>query len=335
MEVKFLKAGKGDSILVSDKREHMLIDGGDDSRYLLKELDAIFNNAEFLKYLIITHHDSDHIKGIIDFFNELKTGRFGTPSKFVKKVFFNSPQIIKKTRTSGESDKLSYRQAFEVENQINELSLDCSMISIDSSEILLIGDTEIRCLSPTKEILDNYQDKTPEKYLSSYSSGDWNKSFKELSPFIADNSIDKSMANLTSIVLLLQNKKKKGILTGDVTPQRFEVISDLLFKENGNKKIKLDFIKLPHHGSHRSITKEIISKFNCDTYVISTNGLNNFLPNKKALLKVLEYHEKDGNELNFLFNYYDLIEKLNFTSKEMSEYKFRIKENNFEHGICI
>lgn len=333
MEIKFLKAGKGDSILVSSKGEHMLVDGGDDTISLFRELDHIHANKECINYLIITHHDSDHIKGILDLFEQLKQGRFGIPKDFIKCVFFNSPRIIKKI--GQDSDKLSYKQAFEVENNIIELNLQYGNLLIDTSDKLLLGDLEIKCLSPTKEILDNYLEETPEKYLSSYSEGDWKKSLKELAPFVTDNSLDKSMANLSSIVLLIKDKNKTGLLTGDVTPQRFEILADILFKENGNKKVSLDFLKLPHHGSYRSITKEIISKFNCDTFVISTDGNNNYLPNKKAFLKVIEYQDADRNELTFLFNYSDLIAKLNFTEQEMSLYKFRIKENNFDHGIRI
>lgn len=333
MEIKFLKAGKGDSILLSSKGEHMLVDGGDDTTFLFRELDYIHANRECINFLIITHHDSDHIKGIIDLFEQLKLGRYGIPKDFIKCVFFNSPRIIKKI--GQDSDKLSYKQAFEVEKNIHELELQFDNLLIDTSNVLSLGDLEIKCLSPTQEILDSYVEKTPEKYLSSYSEGDWKKSLKELAPFVVDNSLDKSMANLSSVVLLIKGKNKIGLLTGDVTPQRFEILADILFKENGNKKVSLDFLKLPHHGSYRSITKEIISKFNCDTYVISTDGNNNYLPNKKAFLKVLEYQDNDRNDLSFLFNYSDLIEKMNFTSQEMSHYKFKIKENNFDHGIRI
>jgi hypothetical protein len=333
MEIKFLKAGKGDSILLSNKGEHMLVDGGDDTIFLFRELDHIHANKECINYLIITHHDSDHIKGILDLFEQLKQGRFGIPKDFIKCVFFNSPRFIKKI--GQDSDKLSYKQAFEVENYINELDIQYGNLLIDTSDKFLLGDLEIKCLSPTKEILDNYLEDTPEKYLSSYTEGDWNKSLKELVPFVADNSLDKSMANLTSIVLLIKGNNKTGLLTGDITPQRFEIIADLLFKENGNKKVSLDFLKLPHHGSYRSIAKAIISKFNCDTFVISTDGNNNYLPNKKAFLKVIEYQDVDRNELTFLFNYSDLIAKLNFTEQEMSLYKFRIKANNFDYGICL
>ena len=63
MDIKFLKAGQGDSILISHNSHNILIDGGNDSYFLLKEIDAIKERKEVLDFVIITHHDDDHIKG--------------------------------------------------------------------------------------------------------------------------------------------------------------------------------------------------------------------------------------------------------------------------------
>lgn len=322
MEIKFLKAGRGDSILLSSKGENMLVDGGDDSAHLFRELDEIYKNGQCLNYLIITHHDSDHIKGILDLFIEIKNGRFGDPKEFVKEVFFNSARNINGSMKT--SNMLSYKQAYEVENYIAELGLNFHKLLIDTSEKIVLGELEIQCLSPNQEILDAYLEKTPSGYLSSYSSGDWKKSLEELSPFIDDQSLDTGLANLTSIVLLVKGKNTVGLLTGDITPKRFRILAEKLYQENSCKRVHLDFLKLPHHGSHRSITKDIISKFDCDKYVISTNGNNNFLPNKKTFLKVINYQAEKGKMLHFVFNYPELISELQFTDQEMSDYKFKI-----------
>lgn len=41
MKIKFLKAGTGDSILIHHKIYNILIDGGNDSSYLLNEIEKI------------------------------------------------------------------------------------------------------------------------------------------------------------------------------------------------------------------------------------------------------------------------------------------------------
>ncbi|GAF03617.1 ComEC/Rec2 family competence protein [Saccharicrinis fermentans] len=334
MQVKFLKAGKGDAILVKSKGKNMLIDGGDDTTYLLKELDEIFNNNECIDILVITHHDSDHIKGIIGFLVELKKKRFGVPKDFVKQVYFNSPRIIKGTSIPKESKYLSYQQASEIEILINFLGLKWDTILLDSSPIIQLGDVKFTCLSPTEDIVDGYANNSG-AFLSADEGSDWNKSLTDLERHVVDKSLDTRMPNQSSIVLQLEYNKKRSLLTGDVTPRRLESILLKLYEENDNKLIPFDFIKLPHHGSHRNITKDIISKISCNKYVICTDGNNHFLPDKKTLLKVIKYQEVKGNKVSFLFNYSETLEKLRITDIEKRKYNIVLEPNNSTNGYSL
>ncbi|MBL4703673.1 MAG: hypothetical protein JKY54_04080 [Flavobacteriales bacterium] len=92
MTVKFLKAGSGDSILIHTNGQSILVDGGDDTTHLFKQLDIIHNKGQVLDLEIITHQDEDHILGILKMLIEAKNGRFGTANKFIRKIFFNSPR---------------------------------------------------------------------------------------------------------------------------------------------------------------------------------------------------------------------------------------------------
>ena len=63
MEVHYINVGQGDSTLIKCGSEAMLIDAGDDTqgtniRYYLRK-----QNVKALKYLVLTHPDSDHIGG--------------------------------------------------------------------------------------------------------------------------------------------------------------------------------------------------------------------------------------------------------------------------------
>lgn len=334
MEVKFIKAGKGDAILVKSNGQNMLIDGGDETTHLFKELDTIYNDKEFIDILVITHHDSDHIKGIIEFFVELKNNRFGEPKEFVKKVFFNSPRIIKGVPIPKESKYLSFKQASEVEILIASLNLKWDDLLLDTSPSFFLGDITITCLSPTKDIVDSYSN-TSGAFLSADDRSDWNKSLTELEKYITDKSLDTQIPNQSSIVLLLEYNKKKGLLTGDVTPKRLQSIISKLYKENGNKLIPLEFIKLPHHGSHRNISEDIISKISCTKYVICTDGNNHNLPDKKALLKVVKYQHVKGKKISFLFNYSETLEKLRITDIEKRKYNIDLEANKSLDGYSL
>lgn len=334
MDVKFLKAGKGDSILIKSKGQNMLIDGGDDSSYLLKELDIIYANSQCLDILVITHHDSDHIKGIINFLEELKKNRFGEPIDFVRKVFFNSPRLIKGVPIPKDSYFLSFGQAYDLEKLISNLGLQWDTILLDSSDPLILGDVKLTCLSPNEEIADGYANAKGAK-LSPDERSDWDKSLAYLEKYIADRSLDDTVPNRSSIVFSVECNGIRGLLTGDITPKRFEKIVSKLYEDNGNNIIPFDFIKLPHHGSHRNITRGIISKIDCSNYVICTDGNNHFLPDKKALLKILKYQTVNKKNISFLFNYSETLEKLRITNNEKKNYYIELKPNNSINGYCI
>jgi beta-lactamase superfamily II metal-dependent hydrolase len=334
MQVKFLKAGKGDAILIKSNSKNMLIDGGDETTHIFKELDRIYNDKECIDILVITHHDSDHIKGIIEFLGELKKKRFGEPKDFVKQVYFNSPRIITGRPIPEESQHLSFKQASDVEILIANLDLTWGTILLDTSPFIHLGDIKFTCLSPSMDIVDGYAD-TSNTFLSADDRSDWNKSLTELEKHATDNSLDTRISNQSSIVLLLEYNNKKSLLTGDVTPKRLETIISKLYEENDKKLIPLDFIKLPHHGSHRNITKDIISKICCTKYVICTDGNNHYLPDKKALLKVIKFQYYKGNRISFLFNYSESLEKLRITDIEKRKYNIVLEPNNSFDGYCL
>ncbi len=334
MEIKFLKAGKGDSILVSSEGQHMLIDGGDDTTFLFRELDHIHANKESLNYLIITHHDSDHIKGILNLFEQLQKGRYGEPKEFIKRVYFNSPRLFKGKIISCDTNKLSYKQTFELEEQICHFGLLWDTLLTDESESFKVGDLNVKCLSPNKQIIDNYSNDKG-AYLSSITGGDWGKNLKELEKYISDKNLDNAMANESSIVLEIESNESRTLLTADITPKRLEQILTDLVKQNGNKLLTYSFFKLPHHGSHRNISLNILSKIKCNNYLISTDGNNNYLPNKKTILKVLKQINNENIKHYFYFNYETVIDNLNISHIEKENRNFELIKNNKDYGYCL
>lgn len=334
MEIKFLKAGKGDSILVSSNGQHMLVDGGDDTTFLFRELDQIHANKESLDYLIITHHDSDHIKGILDLFEQLKQGRYGKPKNFIKRVYFNSPRLFKRKIIPSNTNSLSYKQAFQLEEHICHFDLLWDKLLTDESESFKVGDLNVKCLSPNNQIVDSYSNDKG-AYLSSITGGDWGKSLTELEKYLSDKKIDNATPNESSIVLEIERNEFRTLLTADITPIRLEQILSDAVKQNGNKLLNYSFFKLPHHGSQRNLTQNILSKIKCNNYVISTDGNNNYLPNKKTILKVLKQNIDKNSKQYFYFNHEEVIDKLNISQIEKESGEFELIKNNKDYGYCI
>lgn len=113
------------------------------------------------------------------------------------------------------------------------------------------------------------------------------------SEFIFDNvkihvikSEDCSLnENNNSIVLKIQINKNSILLTGDIEKEsEFSILSD---------DIKSTILKIPHHGSKTSSTKEFLSMVKPDIGLLSV-GLNNIynLPNNEILDKYMENNIK-------------------------------------------
>lgn len=335
MKIKFLKAGTGDSILIQHNNKNILIDGGNDSSYLMKEFTTIHNNEEYLDLLIITHHDDDHIKGVIDILKEVENGYFGQSKDFIKKVYFNSPRLILNKIVEKEDQLLSYVQAYEVENILIRLKIDCQYIITNNSNSLEFDDMSLSFLSPIESDLEKYS-TNPKVLLSCQTKGDWESPMSLLDRYIDDKSQDNSLSNRSSIVILLQHAGKKILLTGDTTPDRLTKIIDELYIKNENSPIPFDYIKLPHHGSYRNLNKSILSKIHCLNFIITTNGTNSYLPDKRAILKVIKHmSRKKTDPINFIFNYGEVIGLLNIKLEEKKKYNFKLIPNNEDYGYVI
>jgi hypothetical protein len=105
-------------------------------------------------------------------------------------------------------------------------------------------------------------------------------------------STDNSVANGSSIVLLAEYGGRSLLLTGDAYAEDIEAALTRLQVERNQAGTPspLTALKLPHHGSARNISKNLLERVKCDQYLISTDGSGNPRhPDHQALLRVLKY----------------------------------------------
>lgn len=336
MKVKFLKAGTGDCILINHDSKNILIDSGNESAFLKSEYHEIKSRGEKINFLIITHHDDDHIKGILDLFKEFEITDDKQP--LIDHIIFNSPRkILNKIEAKNDSNTLSYKQAYELEEYLLKHPNIKWMTTINTDVETILNNLfeqnniEIKLFTPNQDSLLNYaSDKGA--YLTSDHRCDWNVPLAILNKNIDDKSQDISLSNQTSIVLLIKYNSKNLLFTGDITPDRLNEIIDELKEKN--ETIDFDLIKLPHHSSYRSLNSSLLKKIKCLNFVISTNSNKHYLPNKRAILKILN-HRLNNEKVNFLFNYGEVINKLNITKSELNQFNFELKTNNENCGYVI
>ena len=86
--------------------------------------------------------------------------------------------------------------------------------------------------------------------------------------------VDKSVPNLSSLVLLAECDGKTVLLTGDARGDK--IIEGLqlvgLLGGGDNSTIHVDLLKVPHHGSSNNLERNFFKRITADHYVFSGNG---------------------------------------------------------------
>lgn len=342
MTFKVLQAENGDSIIIryfgDDRKYHnLLVDGGLKKTFhkvLKSEIQLIEERNEKIDLLVVTHIDQDHIGGILKLVSNLKVKN---DLNLVRQFWFNSGQIISKYFDS----PLTPQRNIELDDTANEISikqgitLEDFLLSsnkwhtfpiISGQKFNLFG-TSLTILSPTQNGLKKLNKKWETELRKNDSKkisakgNDYGNNIESLK----DNKYerDSSIANLSSIAILLEKSGKKLLLAGDAHSE--EILSSLksLKLISKNKRLKIDYWKLSHHGSKKSTNTELISYIDCRNFIISTSGRGYNLPNKELLSKILSNPKRDIKlKISFYFNY--STEKFHkiFTSSEKRNYNF-------------
>ena len=307
--INFLQAGNGDCIHICGDGHHVIVDSGKQCAELKNVIREIMEVDETIDLLVISHYDSDHIKEICNILQKLTTEE---RKKLIKKVWFNATKV----GLHGNMKDWTATDATDFGNYI--LEADIPWVSE-----LKTGLRE--CIAPGLEfeIIDGgeiYTQEVTGKQLSNVKS-DWNKSFAELETYLNDKALDTSKTNCQSAIIVAHVNGHDILLPGDAIPTKLSAALDQYRKDN---IAHFDIVKLPHHGSYKNITQDILSKLECSDYVITTDGTEFFHPNKKMLLKVIKWGRTVGDcQFMFHFNYYDdLFPKLGIIEEEKRNYKF-------------
>lgn len=307
--ISFLQAGNGDCIHIESDGHHVVIDSGEVCPQLVSLVDDIQKAKEKIDLLIITHYDSDHIKAIISIIESMKVeGR----KKLIKKVWFNATKV----GFFGNEKLLSAQDATKLSRLLMES--DIKWVSE-----LKAGDKEIICEKLILEIIDSGEIYKPtgEGKLLGNEKRDWDASFKELEEYLDDDVVDTSKSNAQSAIIVAHINGKNVLLPGDATPEKLQ---KALEEYGKGEMLKFDMVKLPHHGSYKNMTQQILEKIECSDYVVSTNGSKYFHPDKKMMLKVICWGKKLGDKkLTFHLNYFDeLFRQLNISEADKHHYNF-------------
>ena len=354
-----IQAEYGDCFLIetgdqSSNSSHILIDGGPSAgykRYLKPTLNEICRN-KIIDLVVCTHIDIDHIGGLLGLFLDINSSKADSHKEKlkVKDLWHNSFQEllgasahdvanVKEFLASVEplsysnfekSDTLSVMKAVGEGIELGDLAKQLSIplnhqfkdglaVSDKNTPSIKVGGATLKMVGPSQKNVERLR-KMWKDWLAKHDKKEVN--FGQYAELVA---IDRSVSNLSSIMFLMEYDEKKAIFTGDGLGSDIVEMLSIKGMLNGNAKIHVDVLKVPHHGSERNVSKEFFDRITADTYIISANGRDDN-PSLSTLELIIKSAHSIGNKIDILAtNKTPNIEKviLKYPEEEFN-YRFQV-----------
>ncbi len=264
-----------------------------------------------VRMLMVSHVDDDHVTGVLDLTKSLRRQKDANqdPSLDILTLWHNSFEDITASLSSRVASVVAAAKYQSGDHQHDgkalaagilqgrQLRLDAEALALNvnsgfdgliqfaksSSKPLNIGQgLRFTVLGPRQSELDALEGKWEtevrkalEKKKTAKRRGGGSE-VAELTPAelsaVAADFVDTSVHNLSSIVVLAELDGHRMLLTGDA---RGDFILDSLRELKlitKSKPLKLDILKMPHHGSSRNMETGFLRDIVADHYVFSANG---------------------------------------------------------------
>lgn len=266
MEVRLLDAGCGDCVALrcqgdSGLYRNLIFDSGPTSRRsaFANLLEDVRHRGEHIDLIVITHQDDDHLGGLLALL------KAQSPDVGLIELLVMNTDDPLDSKHGDSDDLLSARQRASLIRLARDAGVRVCARAV-SGDFLELDGIRIDVVAPSE------RDRVPrpssthalDDRLSSES--DWPLG---LSALLARGlpSRDTSPSNRSSIVTVVQHGGVRVLLTGDAPADRF-----LPRLRAYGCPACFDLVKLPHHGSARSISAVWAEYVDCPSYVICADG---------------------------------------------------------------
>lgn len=302
LTLEALDANEGDALLLlygtARRPRLVMIDGGprqtcrDALLPRLLALRAAFPGGRRaplpVELLVVTHVDSDHIAGVLALTAGLREARSAgdEPPVHIKELWHNgfdgavgeetivralefvdalpwdSPADRGLVASVAEGRRL-LDDAAALDIAVNAEFAGLVLRPDDAGVVVPCGDgLTLTVLGPARGQLDAFRK-------------DWQAAVRarpEARGGVAGAGLDTSRPNLASIVLLADDGDHTLLLAGDARGDHILAGLAAAGKLAPDGTLHVDLFKLPHHGSCRNNTRELLTRVTADTYVISADG---------------------------------------------------------------
>jgi len=330
LRIEMGRALHGDCLFVewggANGKHRMLIDGGPIGAYdvLENRIAALPADERLFELMVLSHVDTDHIEGMVRLFAEPADK---WPFK-VKDVWFNG------WRHMDEEDTLGGRQG-EFFSALLQHRLwpgawngaFKGAVVVPASGPLpakcLDGGMKLTLLSPTREKLDKMREAwRKDLKASGIKAGDVDAAWEDLGSqkkYLPDEGLlasskssiaeilkrqfktDDAAANGASIAFLAEHAAGSCLFLADAHPDGVTGSLKRLLADRGAKRLKVDAVKVAHHGSKNNTDEELVSLIDSPRFLFSTSGAQFKHPDEEAIARIIA--GAGGRPVTLYFNY--------------------------------
>lgn len=321
-----LQAKEGDCLLIhygpDEPTGLMLIDGGPPGTFRrvlaprLEELRPAEADVPLeIDLGMVSHIDADHIAGLLDLTRVLtEAKRDQKPPPYVLRRFWHNsleamigdvsePASLSRLASAASTRRPLPKAALEHVSAViasvpqgQRLADDLEfLLPANQAGVIASGHTislpdgpTLTVIGPDQEELDALREK-------------WEREVPRDEDVEVAAYLDDSIPNLSSIVCLVEFEGKRILLTGDA---RGDHVLEGLEKAGlliSGRPLKVDILKLPHHGSEHNVDQDFFDRIHARHYVISADGAHGN-PENKTLMMLLDSRRKEDKFTIWLTN---------------------------------
>jgi hypothetical protein len=312
--IEMLPALNGDALLVeygNARTRRLLIDGGPLQAFshLQERLDALPEGDRRVELLVITHVDTDHVEGIIRLLAMPQAKWPIVPQE----IWFNGWRHLEESRVLGgrEGELMSALIARRAGDRWNK-SFAGRAVRVQSTvgdRIKLEDGMVLTMLSPDADALEallkDWRESATEWEID---PGNLEKAWAQLvaeDKFHPDSELtlgpgdltpklrkllkgkDDAKANGSSIAFIAEFDGKSCLFLGDA---HMRVVCASLKRLGATKDrpLRVDAVKMSHHGSKNNITPEFFELIDAQNYFVSSSGFRFKHPDHEAIDAVIQ-----------------------------------------------
>lgn len=312
--IEMVQAGKGDCLWIDygheDAAHHVLIDCG--ARSAAPKTAERITAVDEVELFVMTHIDDDHISGALPLMADPKI------VARIREVWFNGRHQLRGFLSVPQGD--AFTELLDADDRrFLWNGADTSEVPPpiftdgEHPSVTLPGGLQLTVLSPTRSGLRRLarhwnEALRPEDRMRTL--GGRRRPEPLANPGELDVAAcadqgpvkDTKVPNLSSIAILAEFGGRAVLLTGDAHADVLaESIRTLQIQRGrAGQRLRLDALKLSHHGSATATTVQLLDLIDCSTYLIATSGATFYHPDREAIARVLV---RGGRRPTLCFNY--------------------------------